>query len=292
MSFHLPLFKDEAELPTGKNHVSFSEVSTAFQCRWRHKLKYVDGLKDGGSEHTVYGSHVHEALEYWLLNKDSCWFDNEENAIGCQNAIKEGFEEIGFNPKNKLEKDWLEPASEMINGVPEWMETTFPGYSMVASELELLEPLGNKGGNIFKGYVDCVIKVPKKTRAKKGAPIKYNYWILDWKTTSWGWDKRKKSDWVKKMQLALYKHFVAKKLDIPFDDIKCGFVLLKRVVKTGSRFELVDVSIGDQTRLHALKHVTDTINLMNDKMWLKERGEACRYCEFFATEHCSWKTRE
>lgn len=239
----------------------------------------------------MYGSAVHDALENWLLNGTSVWFDQEENVNKCLANVKAAFEAIGFDADGKpekLEKEWFEPAVGILNLVPGWMDVHFPGWQVVAAELELFEPMERHENKWFKGFVDCVIRVPKKTRKGSKSTSKYTYWILDWKTTSWGWDQKKKKDKVKKMQLALYKHFVAQKLDIPVGDIKCGFVLLKRISKNSDHCELLEVSVGDKTRLEAVRTVSQTINMIERKMWLKERGEACRYCTFFKTEHCPY----
>lgn len=293
MVVHLPLLSDSTRLPTGKNHISFSEVQVGLSCGWKHKLKYVDGLEDSGSEHTVYGSVMHEALENWLLQKDSVWYDHDQNTEDCLNAVKKAFQEIGFDADGsdvKMNKEWLSPAQTMLTEVPAWMDATFPGWSTVAAEIELFEPIEGKDSLWYKGFVDCVIKIPKKTRAgSKSANVKYTYWILDWKTTSWGWDKKKKTDRVKRMQLALYKHYVAKKLDIPLQDIKCGFVLLKRTAKVGNQCELLDVSVGPQALADALATVSEVINMIQKKMWMKEMGDECRFCDFFLTEHCNFK---
>lgn len=293
MTVHLPLLSDTTTLPTGKNHISFSEVQTALSCGWKHKLKYVERLEESSSEHLVYGSAVHEALEYWLLNKDSVWFDHDQNIEGCMSAIKGAFEDIGFNAGGstaKMKKEWLSPAQTMLEEVPGWMDATFPGWSMVATEIELFEPIEGKENIWYKGFVDCVIKVPKKVRAGvKNPTIRYTYWILDWKTTSWGWDRRKKTDRIKKMQLSLYKHYIAKKLDIPLTDIKCGFVLLKRTAKVGNQCELVDAGVGPQALADALATVSETVNMIQKKMWMKEIGDECRFCEFFLTPHCNFQ---
>jgi hypothetical protein len=291
MAIHLPLFKDTTALPTGKNHVSFSETSTFFECGWKHKLKYVDGLQDFGSEHTVFGSVVHENFQNWLLNKDSVWLDSEENAENCATAVKKAFEEIAFNAgsEEKLNSDWLEPAKAMAMELPGWMDATFGAWKLVAAELELFEPIEGKENKWFKGFVDCVLRVPKRT--VKGGARQYTYWIIDWKTTSWGWDRKKKMDPAKRMQLILYKHFVAKKLDIDPKSVKCGFVLLKRTAKSDSRFELIEVSAGEKVTKKAIEDISFALDSIGKKFWSKSRGEACRYCEFFATKHCTWENK-
>ena len=75
----------------------------------------------------------------------------------------------------------------------------------------------------FKGFIDGIIKVPKK----RGTG--HVYWIIDWKTSgAWGWRRDKKQDLGMTAQLILYKHFWAKKHNIDLKDIRCGFILLKR----------------------------------------------------------------
>jgi hypothetical protein len=87
-TIHLPLFQDNTILPTGKHHVSYSEVNTACGtdgCGWKHKLKYVDGHQESDTEHTTYGKAMHSALQEWLLQNHSVWFDWEERIEECQN---------------------------------------------------------------------------------------------------------------------------------------------------------------------------------------------------------------
>jgi hypothetical protein len=242
MTVHLPLFQDKTILPTGKYHVSFSEVNTCSGgdgCGWKHKLKYVDKHEEPDTEHTTYGHALHAALQDWLLEGRSVWFDWEERIEACHEEVNKEFERIKFNPgEDVLVNEWLDPIDGILHKVPDWMDQQeeFKGWSVVAAELQLFEPIEGQKNKWFKGYIDAVIKVPKKARkgSKKAAPPGYTYWILDWKTTSWGWDKRKKQDKYKRMQLALYKHYLSIKLGIPLEDIKCGFVLLKRTAKRAS----------------------------------------------------------
>ena len=46
------------------------------------------------------------------------------------------------------------------------------------------------------------------------------YYILDWKTCSWGWRSDKKRDQLTTYQLTLYKHYFAKKHNIDPKNIK------------------------------------------------------------------------
>lgn len=290
MSVHLPLFQDKTILPTGKYHVSYSEVNTACGtdgCGWKHKLKYVEGHEEPDTEHTTYGRAVHEALQEWLLKNDSVWFDWETRIEECQKEVEQEFEKIGFNPRTEsLNKDWIQPIETILSSIPGWMDETFPDWKPVAAELQLFEPIQGHTNKWFKGFIDAVIKVPKRPRKGSKKPVfGYVYWVLDWKTTSWGWDSKKKQDKFKRMQLALYKHYLSLKLGIPLEDIKCGFVLLKRTAKKNNNLELLEVSVGEKTRLEAVDLVSECVSMISKRFWLKNRN-SCRFCEFRGTELC------
>ena len=287
MSVHLPLFKDPTVLPTGKYHVSFSEVSTHNDCGHKHKLKYVDGHTEPDTEHTIYGHGMHSALQDWLLKGKTADFDWEERIDDCYNEILKDFDKLpNFKPDpGVLMEEWMNPIDHILRRVPIWMNETFPGWEVVAAELPLFEPIEGLTNKWFKGFVDCVVKVPKQARKGSKKPASgYIYWILDWKTTSWGWDKKKKQDKFKRMQLTLYKHYFSVKMGIPLEDIRCGFVLLKRTAKK-ERCELVEVSVGDKTRKDALDLVSLSVNLIAKRYWLKNRN-SCRFCDFRATPLC------
>ena len=53
-------------------HISYSELKNWTECTWRHKLIYIDKINVfQGTEHTCYGTAVHETVENMLLGKIS-----------------------------------------------------------------------------------------------------------------------------------------------------------------------------------------------------------------------------
>jgi hypothetical protein len=163
--------------------------------------------------------------------------------------------------------------------VPAFLDEQFPGWTTVKAEQELYEPIEDKPV-YFKGFIDAVIKVPKK----RGSG--HNYWIIDWKTAqSYGWRRDKKQDILMTAQLMLYKHFWAKKFSIPLKDIRCGFVLLKRGGKSGKICELVTVSAGPKSIEKAEKIMRSMISSVQKGFTLKNRN-SCTYCPYKNTEHC------
>ena len=177
-------------------------------------------------------------------------------------------------------EEWCEWATNMWNDVPSFLDDTFPSWETVKAEEELREDIENSDVK-FKGFIDAVIKVPKK----KGTG--YQYWILDWKTSqSYGWRRSKKQDILMTAQLILYKHFWAKKHNIDLKDIRCGFILLKRGGKPGNMCELVTVSAGPKSMERALKIMRSMIKAVKKQFNLKNRN-SCMFCDFKDTEHCT-----
>ena len=275
---------NENNFPTGKPHVSFSEIKIWKECPYRHKLMYVDKVdKFEPSPYLDFGTAVHEGCENLLETKSV----NREKLL---KDINDAWEKNGFDDPDWVKKqpgwykyvpveEWCQWAENMWNDIPEFLDKTFPGWETVKAEEELYEEIKNKDVK-FKGFIDAVIKVPKK----RGEG--FNYWILDWKTAqSYGWRKQKKQDILMTAQLILYKHFWSRKHDIPLKDVRCGFILLKRGANPGRVCELVTVSVGEKTLERGVKLMNSMISTVSRGMFLKNRN-SCKYCPYFVTEHC------
>jgi hypothetical protein len=273
------------KFPTNKPHISFSEIKSWKECSWRHKLSYIDKVDVfEPSPYLDFGTAVHEGCETIL---ESSTVDKGK----LLKDIDDAWEKHGFDDQNWVEKQpgwykyhpvetWKEWASNMWDAVPEFLDETFPGWEVVKAEEELYEEIPDKPVK-FKGFIDAVIKVPKK----RGEG--YNYWILDWKTAqSYGWRKEKKQDITMTAQLILYKHFWSKKHSVELKDIRCGFILLKRGGKPGRICELVTVSVGPKTLQRGVKIMNNMISSVSRGMFLKNRN-SCRFCTFKDTDYCT-----
>ena len=272
-----------------KEHVSYSEVRQWKECPWRHKLLYIDKLSTfEESPHLHYGTIIHDACEHYLKTK-------ELKIKEAKSKIKAAWDEHGFDSEdfiqlqtqraelqgwkykhNKL-KDWLQWAETSISSVPQFLDETFPGWEFQSAEEALYESIENIDTK-FKGYIDCIIKVPYKD--------KHKYWVLDWKTSSGrGWSLDKQRDFKTQAQVILYKHFWGVKNNIPMKDIQCGFVLLKKVKTIGKSCQLIKVSAGPKNLEKSQKMVRSMIKTVENKFFLKNR-ESCMFCEFKGTEFC------
>jgi len=236
------------------------------------------------SPYLDFGTAVHEGCETLLETRK---VDKKK----LFNDITSAWEKNGFDNPDWVEKqpgwykyapveEWCKWASNMWDEVPDFLDTTFPNWEPVKAEEYLYEEIEGKTVK-FKGFIDAVIKVPKK----RGEG--YNYWILDWKTAqSYGWRREKKQSLLMTAQLILYKHFWARKHSIPLKDVRCGFILLKRGGKPGRICELVTVAVGPKTLERGIKMMNSMISSVYRGMFLKNR-DSCRYCQFKNTEHCT-----
>tara|TARA_Y100000310_G_scaffold313441_1_gene361817 strand:+ start:337 stop:1170 length:834 start_codon:yes stop_codon:yes gene_type:complete len=273
-----------------KEHVSYSEVRQWKECPWRHKLLYIDKLRTfEESPHLHYGTIIHDACEHFLKTRE---LKIEE----AKNKIREAWDEYGFDSEdfiqlqsqrsqlqgwkykhNKL-KDWLDWTDASLNSLPRFLNETFPNWELVSAEEPLYESI-EKINTKFKGYIDCIIKIPYKDG--------YKYWVIDWKTSNGrGWTLDKQRDFKTQAQVILYKKFWGEKFDILYKDIQCGFVLLKKVKTIGKSCQLIKVSSGPKNLDKSSKLVRSMIKTVEKGFYLKNRG-SCMFCEFKNTEHCT-----
>lgn len=261
-------------LPTGKPHVSFSEVKLWKECSYRHylsQIKKIDLSKP--SPVLEFGTAVHSGLEKFLKTRKMDINDVHEQ---LKNAWLKYPNNADFSNES-LEKAILE-STYILDEFPAFFDGQFPDWELVDAEHALYESVDTQP-HAFKGFIDGIIKCT----GKRGETI---YWILDHKTTQRGWFKDKRSDDMVKAQLALYKSFWCKKNPhISIKNVRCAFVLLKKVAKPGEHCELFSVSLGEVPIERSLKVVNNMISSVKRGIAIKNRG-SCTYCEYNGTEHC------
>lgn len=236
-----------------------------------------------------YGTIIHDACEHFLKTRElkieevkkkiiDAWseygFDAEDFIILQTNRA----ELQGWKYKHSKLKDWLQWAEASLLSLPDFMDENFPNWELVSAEEPLYEAIENKNTK-FKGYIDCIIKIPNKDD--------YKYWVLDWKTSNGrGWSLDKQRDFSVQAQVVLYKDFWGRKNNIKLSNIQCGFVLLKKVKTVGKSCQLIKVSSGSKTLEKSGKLVSSMISTVSKGMHLKNR-DSCMFCEFKGTAHCN-----
>lgn len=221
-----------------------------------------------------FGTAVHASCENFLKTRV---MDSSIAIKIIENSWEVNKDVAGFEAA--LLPVFLKEAEAILADVPAWMDAQFPNWEFVDSEHYLYEPIEAYPNHAFKGYIDGVIKCPHKTKKR------YDIWLLDWKTTSWGWDNDKKNDPNVKAQLVLYKNYWSKKTLTNPKHIKCGFILLKRAAKPGKHCELVTISVGEVVTAREIVNVNRMILHTRLGTMVKNRF-SCKYCDFYQTEHC------
>jgi hypothetical protein len=268
-------------LPTGKNHVSYSELKNWSECSWRHDLLYIKKIDMFvPNVHVAIGTATHNAIESFLRTKE---MDPSIARTYMTKYIDENTSHEKFVPY--VVNDEMKKIESMLRDVPTFLDETYPGWEMFSAEEALQESvkehINDHADVTFKGFIDCVISTPIKTKKEE----KKQYHILDWKTSNRSWGKFKLSDPNIPLQLRLYKKFWATKHSIAEKDVKCSFVVLIKTAKPGNHCQKIDVSYGDVTSKRSLDIIDNMVTSVKNGIKIKNRS-SCRWCPFFETSHC------
>tara|TARA_Y100001938_G_scaffold146699_1_gene226118 strand:- start:883 stop:1677 length:795 start_codon:yes stop_codon:yes gene_type:complete len=261
-------------------HISFSELKMWSECPYKRKLVYQDKLKGfQGNIFTAFGSAVHSGCEKYVEDRDidlSISHFIDEYSKGLSELPKEVFDEIS----QKDAETFLEQGLKVLADVPSSIDEEFGKWELISAEEMLYEPIKEfvEKEYLFKGYIDLVIKTEDG-----------RYHIIDWKTCSWGWDARRRSDAMNVYQLIFYKHYYALKHGIDIDNIDVHFGLLKRTAKPGASVEIFKTTSGKIRTQNALKLLNQALYNVSKDRHIKNKT-SCHgnfgQCEFYKTEHC------
>ena len=139
-----------------------------------------------------------------------------------------------------------------------------------------MEDIDGQDDYKFKGFIDAIVKTDDG-----------KVHIFDWKTCSWGWNAKKRSEPMVTYQLTLYKHYFCQKMDVDPKDVETHFALLKRTASK-NRVEFFRVTSGPRKTENALKLVDKALYNIKNKRYIKNRLSCTGGygCKFYKTEHC------
>ena len=253
-------------------HISYSELKDWKFCAHYHKLTRVDKI-DGfkGNEYTAFGSAIHSVCEKKLLEEEiaSDFFVKE-----LKKNIAELDDDVEIN--KKLVLDMIGQGKRIIPEIQDALDDYFEEYEVVAVEMPLMEPIEGEEEYKFKGFIDAIVSTPDG-----------KIHIFDWKTCSWGWDSKKKSDKMITYQLTLYKKYFCQKMNVDPKDVETHFALLKRTATKGI-VEFFRVTSGPKKTENALKLLSVALYNIKNKRYIKNRLSCTSGygCKFYKTEHC------
>ena len=257
------------------SHISFSELKNWNDCPYKHKLIYVDKIKEFiGNEYTAFGKAIHDTCEKMILSNTiipdlNIYFDLQ--FLDELQRLKEDGIELKQGMISEMRKQGASLADYILPAVKDY----FLDYEVISAEEVLYENTEDPEFK-FKGYIDLVLKT------KDG-----KYHIIDWKTCSWGWDSKRRTDRMTTYQLTLYKYYFAKKHNIELSNIETHFALLKRTAKK-NKVEIFRVTSGKKKTENAINLLKKAIYNIKHKNRIKNRLSCTQGygCEFYKTEHC------
>ena len=249
-------------------HISYSELKTWAESPLKRKLSYQDRVKKFiGNEFTAFGRALHFLCEHLVFDK----VDDPEDFFNL--AFEKELVSIG-KEENDLITEMREQAKQIHPLIIPELTKNFDEYQVFSVEEKLYEHIKDSDtGYKFKGFIDLVIKTSDG-----------KYHIIDWKTCSWGWDAKKRSDKYITYQLTLYKKFFCEKHNIDPKLVETHFALLKRTAKKDN-VEIFRVTSGPRKVENATKLLTTALIHITKQNHVKDR-RSCRGCEFYKTEHC------
>jgi hypothetical protein len=256
------------------SHVSFSELKNWSKCAFYHKLVNIDKIKlFKGNEYTAFGTAIHDTCENMLLNEkldaDNFFLEQYKQEL---KKLKE--EEHDFNKTLALEMK--SQGLEILPFIKPELKNYFGKYKVFSTEEKLFEDIEVENYK-YKGYIDLVLQTSDG-----------KYHIIDWKSCSWGWNSRRKTERMTTYQLTFYKYYFSKKHNIDLDNIETHFALLKRTAQS-NKVEIFKVSSGKKKIENALNFLNKAMYNIINKKYIKNKL-ACHgpfgACEFYKTKHC------
>jgi hypothetical protein len=220
-----------------------------------------------GNEFTAFGRALHFLCEHLVFDR----VDDPEDFFNL--AFEKELVSIG-KEENNLITEMREQAKLIHPLIMPQLTQNFGEYQVFSVEEKLYEDIKDSDtGYKFKGFIDLVIKTSDG-----------KYHIIDWKTCSWGWDAKKRSDKYITYQLTLYKKFFCAKHNIDPKLVETHFALLKRTAKKDN-VEIFRVTSGPRKIENATKLLTTALIHISKSNHVKDR-RSCSGCEFYRTEHC------
>ena len=253
-------------------HISYSELKDWKFCPFYHKLTRVDKI-DGfkGNEYTAFGTAMHSVCEKKLLRKevDEDFFVNE-----LKKNLASLDDDITIN--KKLVVEMFDQGKQIIPEIQNALDDYFEEYEVLAVEMPLMEDIENEEDYKFKGFIDAIVVTPDG-----------KIHIFDWKTCSWGWNAKKRSEPMVTYQLTLYKKYFCQKMGIEPKDVETHFALLKRTTKR-DHVEFFRVTSGPKKTDNAFKLLNTAIYNIKKKRYIKNKLSCTSGygCKFYKTEHC------
>ncbi len=217
-----------------QKNISYSQMFIFRSCPYRWKLQYKDKIKRFTSSiHTVFGTAIHESMQYYLDYAYEKSFAAADRDIDLKKYFQEKYISEYQLQYKKNDNSHFSDANEMREffedgvAILEWFKKkrtryfSKKGTYLVGCEIPIvIAPNKMLNSVLYMGYLD-VVTYHEATETFK---------IIDIKTSTGGWNDYAKKSEDKQFQLLLYKQYFSEQYGIPLDKIEIEFFILKRKV--------------------------------------------------------------
>jgi len=266
-----------------KKRVSFSQYSTFLKCPHKWYLDYVKNLRV--KDDNINTTHAFQTYLTSLYKEGVGIADS----LDVKKLFLDKFNEEIKKVKDVNEEEFTDFIFDGNDIIDTFCKSAnrlkyFPtkDYELVGIEIPLEIPIKN---NVeFVGFIDIVLKERDKEY----------YRIIDFKTSSNGWNSYMKEDVSKLAQLHLYKSVYSKKFNVPLNNIEVEFFIVKRKLYENasfpqSRIQVFKPSAGPTIIKESIKSFVEFLdygftqegNYNEVNEYIKVPGKAkknCKYC--------------
>jgi len=219
-----------------ENSISYSQFSMYLQCPKKWEQEYALNKRVfEQSIHTIFGTATHEVLQNYLevmYSQSAKKADELDLSSDLQGRMAKLYQEASqqtghFTTPQELQEFWKDGVA-ILDYFKRKRNLYFSSRheELLGIETELSLDLVS---NIrFKGFIDVVIRDKRTGRIR----------IIDFKTSTRGWNKYQKADKTKTAQLILYKEFYGKQYGVDPEMIDVEYIILRRKIDENSDFPM------------------------------------------------------
>ena len=290
----------EIDYATQKS-ISYSQMSMFNECPKKWSLQYREGHKSFTSSiHTVFGTALHETLQHYLTvmyEQSGAAADRINTSEMLEENLREEYKKQykannnqHFVSPDEL-REFYEDGVEIIRELSKDKTKYFGkrGWHLVGCEVPIILTPHPKYQNVmFQGYLDIVLYHEPTNKI----------YIIDFKTSTFGWGSKEKKNEIKQFQLLLYKKYFSELYNVPIENIEIEFMIVKRKVFESDLYVIKRVQqfkpASGKVKLNKVtKSIDEFIERAFDRNGYKEVDHQpklngnCKWCPFYKTHLCS-----
>ena len=281
--------------------ISFSQLQMYSECPKKWSLQYKEGFKQFTSTiHTVFGTALHEVLQHYLTvlyEQSGTKADQINTSEMFEDLLREEYtKQYKSNNKQHFSspdeiREFYEDGVEIIRDFSKNKSKHFSkrGWYLIGVEIPIvLNPHPKYPNIVYQGYLDAVLYHEPTNKI----------YIIDFKTSTWGWGDKEKKNEIKQFQLLLYKKYFSDHFKFPIDNIEIEFFIVKRKLRESEDFVIkriqkfkpaagkIKIKKAEDAMLNFIEEAFDQEGFKQIEHKPKI-NDNCKWCPFYKTHLCS-----